>query len=321
MSFIQTVTGKIRPEDIVFCHSHEHLMLQKGQSYRVNPALCMDDYTLTLKEVRDFRALGGSTIVEAQPVGCGRMADDLRALSRDSGVQIIGSTGFHKMIFYPDNHWIFSYSSDQMYRVFLSDLQTGMYLDCDDAEPAYASEAKAGIVKCALDVCGLNAQYKKLFDAAIAAALETGMPFMVHIEPGSDPLTLADYLERRGIDPKRTIFCHMDRACPDLDLHKEICSRGIYLEYDTIGRFKYHDDETEAAIFAEMIKEGYEDQLLFSLDTTRERLKAYTPEGVGLGYIIRTFIPILKEHGISDACIQKMSCSNCRRILAIADTT
>lgn len=94
---------------------------------------------------------------------------------------------------------------------------------------------------------------------------------------------------------------------------------GIYLEYDTIGRFKYHSDAHEANIFREMIDSGFEDQLLFSLDTTRERLKAYHPEGVGLHYILHTFIPLLQTCGITEAQIHKISCENCRQVLSIPD--
>ncbi|MCD8046540.1 MAG: phosphotriesterase [Clostridiales bacterium] len=318
MPYVQTVTGKIKPEDILFCHCHEHLMLAKGKSFEVNPALLIDDREKSLRELMDFRACGGSTIVEAQPVGCGRMAQALAFLSETSGVSIIASTGFHKMIFYPENHWIFSWDEEQLYRLFLCELQSGMYADCDASEPKKRTDIQAGIIKCALDTCGFTHQYEKLFRAASRAAIESGAPMMVHIEQGADPVALAGYLAQQGVEMKKVIFCHMDRACPNLAVHHEIANRGIFLEYDTIGRFKYHDDETEAAIFLDLIQGGYEDQLLFSLDTTRQRLKSYTPQGVGLSYIIETFIPLLREHGVSDDVIRKISRDNCRRVLAIS---
>ena len=59
-----------------------------------------------------------------------------------------------------------------------------------------------------------------------------------------------------------------------------------------------------------MIQAGYEDQLLLSLDTTRARIKTYTPEGVGLTYLVKVFIPMMKDAGISEECIQKMVCRN-----------
>lgn len=317
MPFIQTVTGCIPPASVRFCHCHEHLMISRGASYEVNPALCIDNYEKSLEELKTFHAAGGDTIVDAQPVGCNRMTRELVSLSRASEVQILASTGFHKMLFYPENRWIFQYTSDQLTDIFLHEIQTGMYIESDNTAPATYIDAKAGIIKCALDRPGLDTQYSRLFCAAAMAAAIAKVPMMVHIEPGSDPLMLADYLERMQADLRHVIFCHMDRACPDMPIHREICERGIYLEYDTIGRPKYHDDEKEASIFAELIENGYEKQLLFSLDTTRARLKSYTPEGVGLTYILHTFIPLLKAHGITKEQIKKISCKNCRRVLTI----
>ncbi|MFR1989782.1 MAG: hypothetical protein ACLS3C_06875 [Oscillospiraceae bacterium] len=51
-----------------------------------------------MQELLDYRAAGGSTIVDAQPVGCNRMTKELVQLSRDSGVQIVASTGFTRTV-------------------------------------------------------------------------------------------------------------------------------------------------------------------------------------------------------------------------------
>lgn len=319
MGHIQTVTGDISPGKLGFCQCHEHLMITKGASYLVNRALCIDDYEKSLLEIRDYAENGGFAIVDAQPAGCCRDASSLLNLSRESGVRIISSTGFHKMIFYPEEHWIFHYGVQKLAELFTHELTRGLYIHCDAKPPTETVPSKAGIIKCALDTCGLDRQYKKLFDSAIMAHQNTGAPMMVHIEQGSDPLSLGRYLMNKSVDLSRVIFCHMDRACPDLEVHKELCLQGIYLEYDTIGRFRYHSDQQEAGIFAELSEAGYEDQILFSLDTTRERLKYYNPDGVGLTYILNTFIPLLKTYGFTDAQIKKFSCTNCRKILCMPD--
>lgn len=314
--YVQTVSGRISPDSIGFCHCHEHLFIREGKSCEVNPSLRIDDYGKTLSEVRDFMAAGGTAIVDAQPVGCGRMADSLLNLSLDCGVQIIASTGFHKMMFYPKNHWIFYLDQEKLTGLFLHEILSSMYIK-SDTELSQCTDARAGIIKCALDISGLDRQYRKLFSAAAKASALTAAPLMVHIEKGSDPVSLADYLEQKNVNLNKVIFCHMDRACQDTDIHKELCARGIYLEYDTIARPKYHSDEREAELFAALIQAGYEDRLLFSLDTTRERLKTYTPDGAGLTYLIQTFIPLLHTYGVTDRQIQKISRDNCRRILTI----
>ena len=57
------------------------------------------------------------------------------------------------------------------------------------------------------------------------------------------------------------------------------------------------------------------DQLLYSLDTTRERLKSYQPSAVGLDYILNTFNPLLEVFGISEDMVRKFSVTNPARML------
>ena len=73
----------------------------------------------------------------------------------------------------------------------------------------------------------------------------------------------------------------MDRACGDIETLKKVLDYGISLEFDTIGRFKYHSDVRELELIRQILDWGYENQLLFSLDTTRERLKTYTARRSG----------------------------------------
>ena len=72
-------------------------------------------------------------------------------------------------------------------------------------------------------------------------------------------------------------------------------------------------------MFQTLLDQGYEDQLLFSLDTTRERLKAYNPDGVGLDYILKTFCPAMRNAGISEEQIEKISNKNCINVLTNGD--
>lgn len=309
MGSVVTVLGAIRPEDLGFCHSHEHLSIAKGQSYKVNPALRIDDTETTLEELRDYKNAGGRAVVDAQPVGCGRDASVLAELSERSGVHIVAATGFHKMVFYPKDHWVFRLEATDLAMIFMGELELGMYLDCDDARPYRQCGHRAGLIKTALDSGEFTPQYRKLFTAAAEASNRTGAALMVHIEKDSDPVALADFLAGHGVDLCRVVFCHMDRMIPDLAVHKALCGRGISMEYDTIARGKYHSDEREAAIVAEMAASGYEDQILMALDVTRERLVRYGGT-VGLPYIKERFIPLLLKNGIAERTVDKIFVKN-----------
>jgi len=305
MKKITAVTADIDPGDLGFCQSHEHCYI----------AGSIDDPEKTLAELKLYRFAGGRVLVDAQPGGCGRNAAVLSRISKESGVHIIASTGFHKLSLYPGSHWINTISEEELTRLFIDELDQGMYLDGDSAFPRQQGGAKAGQVKTALDAEGLTSRYQKLFTAAAQAAKAAGCAVMVHIEKDSNPKELAAFFSKQGLPADRLIFCHLDRAIADINIHKEICGQGIYLEYDTIARPKYHDDEKEISIILEMVKSGYEKQLLLSLDTTRSRLRSYGGEP-GLAHILEEFIPLLLKHGLTEEHIRSFFIENPARVFA-----
>ncbi|MDR2069686.1 MAG: hypothetical protein LBP71_07445 [Spirochaetaceae bacterium] len=315
MEIITTVLGDIAPGELGFCQSHEHLWITGAGVFPVKPEERINDREKSREEAELYRKAGGCALVDAQPLGCGRDALVLRDISQKSGVRIIASTGFHKMIYYPEDHWIHTTDTDDLTRLFIAELQAGMYLDGERAYSQNRGSFRAGQIKTALDSEGLTPRYQKLFAAAAAAAKDCGCALMAHIEKGSNPVYLSDYLFKQGLAPKGLIFCHLDRAVADIAVHRELCARGITLEYDTIGRPMYHDDEREAAIISEMLEAGYEKQLLMSLDTTRARLRSYGG-GPGLSYILDEFIPLLRRRGISKTQIGAFFEENPARIFA-----
>lgn len=317
---IMTVTGPIAPEALGFCHCHEHLAIAAGHPSAVNPALCIDKPELTLRELDDFRRAGGDALVDAQPVGCGREAETLAELSRLSGVHIVASTGFHKMRFYPGEHWIFRMDEAALTRLFVEELTSGMYADGDGGLPARKTPHRAGVIKCAFEEAGLTPQYAKLFAAAASAAAATGAPMMVHIDKDSRPLELADFFASTLCRGGRVAFCHLDRSHDDLAVHRQLAERGLYLEYDTIGREKYHSDAHESELIADMLGHGYAENILLGLDVTRERLKSYGG-GVGLAYILESFLPTLADHGVSERDIVRLTRENPARFLAVRSSS
>ena len=316
MREIVTVTGNIRAEDLGFCQCHEHVALSRGKSFEVHPDLCMDDYDKSLEEVKRYRQAGGNSLVEAQPTGCSRVASWLHDMSRESGVNILASTGFHKMIFYPEDHWIHTIPQEELADLYVKELTEGMFLDGDAALPKEQSTFRAGLVKTAFDTEGLTMRYIRLFRAAAEAVKKTDRVLMIHVENGTDPVPLLEFLLNEGVKPSQMMFCHMDRACADLSLHRAILRTGAYLEYDTIGRFKYHDDAYEINLILRLLEEGFGRQLLYSLDTTRARLIAYKQDAVGLDYILRTFNGLLIEAGVRESTIEDFSVNNPRRLFS-----
>lgn len=311
MSNIKTISGEIPSHRLGFCQCHEHLMISKGVPYDLHPALCIDDIEKSKQELLQYLAAGGRSIIDAQPVGCNRMEYALGVLAEETGVNILCSTGFHKLYFYPEHHWIHTYSEKKLADIYIHEIEKGLFVGSETREPDDFCSLKASMIKTALDKEGLTDRYQRLFNAAIEASACTAAPIMVHIEQGSDPLLLLDYLTSRGVPAKKLIFCHLDRACDDINIIKKVVGKGVFAEFDTIGRFKYHSDEREIEIIKELLADGYGHQILCSLDTTRERLRAYNADAIGLDYILKTFIPLMRNSGIDEIQIHNFFYENC----------
>lgn len=323
--FIRTVRGDIPPEELGYCQCHEHLFIARGLSSEKVPSLLMEDLDKTSEELTMYYAKGGRAIVDAQPVGCGRMAAELLAASIESGTHLIASTGFHKLDFYDKSHFVYKLNQDQLEKLFTDELTLGMYVDKVNGNevPVVRGNAKAGIIKTASDGRNILSKedtlpvYHKLFSAAGTAAYKTGAPVMTHLEMGKGANSQFEVLTSQGIKPDRIIMSHLDRIISD-EVKKyqlQVAESGVYLQLDTIGRFKYHSDEEEAAFIAMLCEKGYEDRILIGLDTTRERLKSYGGS-IGLDYIMDNFKKLLVHYGIGDDLFHKFTITNPTKALS-----
>ena len=286
---IRTVLKDIAVESLGWCQCHEHVFIEDGLSRMINESLYMNDYDKSLKEVFSYKAAGGHSFIDAQPYSCGRMAEYLIDLSNMTGVYIIGTTGFHKTQFLENPERFTNMSADDISKIYISEVEEGMISSKGDR-----LSGRAGIIKCAIIKEGIDDSkiYSKLFEAVAITAVETGAPIMVHTDKDADILAVIDYFKRKGIDSKKIMICHLDRARHDYAYHLEVAKTGVYLEYDTICREKYHSNEKELELISFMLSNGFEKKLMLSLDTTRQRLKSYEGK-IGLDYILINFSKLL----------------------------
>ncbi|MEA4912430.1 MAG: hypothetical protein VB092_07490 [Oscillospiraceae bacterium] len=312
--YIRTVTGDVTCESIGHAQCHEHIYLLKGPSFACNPALCMDDYESSKRELLDYKRAGGSLIVDAQPGYFGRDAKVLRRLSEGSGVLIVASTGFHKLSYMEENAPLLRMNELRTADFFVDEIMRGM-LDTDWE----SARSRAGIIKIVFEKDGLeNAVSRRLIRAAGAAASQTGAAIMIHTESDADVSALLDYFSAMGMSMDRLLVCHLDRTHPDPDYHLRLLDRGCSLCYDSIHRYKYVSDAQELALIRRVCTAGYEQQIVLSLDTTNQRLRAYYAKDMGLDYILCSFIPQLRQAGICEDHIRRMCRTNARRILQLS---
>ena len=307
MQAIMTVLGPVQAASLGHCQMHEHIFVLPTPNSLKYPALEISDEEKSLQELISYCNAGGCAILDAQPLGAGRDIAALKRLSKNSGVHIIAATGYHLPAFYEPDHWIFTDSKEELEARFYAELANGVFCDGEVIFP--------GAVKSAIGAEGPAGRLEICLRAAAAAAAKAGVPLIMHTEKGIGALEAIRMCREEGMRPERIAVCHVDRQASDFAPHDAIAAEGVFMEYDTIARFKYHDDESERALIAHMIEKGYADKILIALDTTAARLTSYgDPAAPGLSYILENFIPSLRAMGLDEELITKIAVKNPVRI-------
>lgn len=308
---IQTALGEISNDSLGYCQIHEHIFVLPTPASEKNPALCIDDEAKSLAELRDYKAANGRAILDAQPYGAGRCAEILPELSAASGVHIIASTGFHLFDYYPAAQLPANMSDRELVELYAGECTQG----ARHSKTGALLPFRTGAVKAALPKEGAAGEYKRLLLAAGIAARDANKLLFIHTEAGEGALEALRLL-KPYVPASQVMVCHADRREGNFELHEVVADTGAYLDYDTIGRFKYHGDQAEIELIAHMVKRGYQKQLLLALDTTAQRLFSYGGS-IGLTYIKTTFLPMLKGV-IPDDAIIDMTVKNAARALTPA---
>lgn len=311
MAYIQTVLGRIASSEIGFTDSHDHLIrIGGGEVIKGGNNLLMDSVEAARNELLLYKAAGGKTIVEMTPCGCGRDVESLVKLSTETGINIIGNTGFHKSEYYDNNtHIIYRYTKEQLADLLIKDVEEGIDRNDYSGPIVERSAARAGVIKAATSYQVITKVELKVFEAAAIASRETGAPISFHCERGTMALEAVDILLKSGVLPNNIIISHIDRN-PDTYYHKQLLKKGVYLEYDGPGRVKYYPDEVILNLIKNIIAAGFEDQILLGLDLgTRSYFKSYSG-GPGMDYLQRKFIPRLRAEGVSEKVINKFTVLN-----------
>lgn len=312
---VVTVLGAVPAEQLGVTDAHDHLFLRTPAI----PGQEFDDVEKATQEVASAKASGVGAIVELTPIGCGRRPAGMRAVAKATDVQIVAATGYHCDAHYPESHWVREASVDLLAQRILVDLDQGMHPN-DWLNPAVPLDpARAGVIKAGASYHRITRFEERRMVAAAIGQRRTGAALVVHTEIGTCAHAVIDLLTREGVRPERIILAHLDRN-PDIDLHKEVASRGVSLQYDTPGRIKYRPDIQLLDLMEAMAGAGYLDRLLIGLDLGRRDYFRIYDGGPGLAYLMDVFVPRLRKR-IGSAAVEKVLKENPARVFAIPQTS
>jgi predicted metal-dependent phosphotriesterase family hydrolase len=317
MARVRTVLEDIDQSALGRVNAHEHVLIRGGLILIREPDFRLDSIESAVEELKDYQRFGGGTVVDTAPLGIGRDPDGLISVSKQSGVQIVAATGFHKTRYYLDSHWRFHYSAGEIAQIFTEEIELGMDQLGYEGPYVRRSKARAGVIKTASDYQKIDEPTKIAFEAAAIAHRQTGVPVLTHTEMGTQGMEQLRLLEKYGVDPHHVVLSHMDRN-PDLAVHRDIATTGAFMEYDGAGRVKYFPESTLISLIRGMFDAGLGSQILLGGDTARRSYwKAYGG-GPGLAYMLESFVPRLEKEGFSAAEIRQVLIENPARAFSFA---
>jgi predicted metal-dependent phosphotriesterase family hydrolase len=299
-----TVLGEIAPSDMGNTLTHDHIMVDAWglrQLYEV----ILDDEKVALAELELFKAAGGGTICDPTNIGLKRDPAALARLSRASGVNIVMGAGWYREVVYPS--YITERSTEELARFLVNEITNGV--DGTDVRPGFIGEigTERGHITPAVE---------RVFRAAGRAHVRTGIPILTHTTHwGELALEQLDLLAEEGVDPSAVIISHLgDRK--NVDNIIPIAERGAWVNVDNLAFVGgYAPLEFRADNVAELCRLGLSHRVMLANDICElGQLAAYG--GVGYANVIVNFLPMLRERGVTEEEIHRMTVENPARAFA-----
>ncbi|WP_339708164.1 hypothetical protein [uncultured Kriegella sp.] len=296
--FFRTVLGDKPTSEMGLTYSHEHIIIDESYVTAKHPEFLLNDVNKISEELTNFYNAGGRTVVDTMPANSGRNVLKSTEVSQRSGVNIIVPTGIHLEIYYPENHWRYSSSEDELTRLFIADIEEG--IDEFDYSGTFVKRTrhKAGLIKLATGDGPFTQHQELIFRAVVNAHLETGAPILTHTNFGKQALEQARLFKKLGAKLEHVVLSHVDRA-KDVDYNRDVLDEGVRIEYDSIFRWK-KDGPNYSLQLLEQLLPDYPDQIVLGMDMAKNAYWKSYGGNPGLNYLIKTIPDFLKSKELEE---------------------
>ena len=281
---------------------HEHTTIDLS-GVKKDTDCQLDCFSETLAEYKKLYEHGVRRIVDVTADGMGRNTEYVDKIQQETGIHIVRSTGFYKEPFLPER--VYHQSIEEMAQWMISEIRDGI-----EGGPKAGMIGEIGTSKDTM-----TPTEKKVFDAAVIAARETGAPIYTHTTLGTYAPEQAAYFKATGLPMDRIVLGHIDLS-GDLDYIRRVLDYGVTIGFDTVGKNNYFPDAKRVEYLLALDAEGRLDQVVLSEDLTRKSHLKFKG-GIGYCYLFETFIPMLKAAGLKQESLDKMLIHNPARVLGV----
>lgn len=275
---------------------HEHMTIDlSGQKHNLDCKVdCIDEIT---KEMKKLYSKGVRNIVEVTNRGMGRNVKNIVKISKESGIKFICSTGFYKEPFLPD--YVYEMDKEEIAELLINDIEIGI-------DGTGIKAQLLGEIGTSKD--HMTKEEEKIFESVVIAHKKTGVPINTHTTLGTNALGQIEFFEKNNVDLSKVNIGHVDLS-GDVQYIIEILSKGVYISFDTIGKNNYLLDSKRVEMLKILQDMNLLNKVFLSQDISRKSNMEFMG-GIGYSYIFDSFIPMLKEKGITDESLDLMLYKN-----------
>jgi phosphotriesterase-related protein len=315
---VHTVLGPVPAAELGVVAVHEALLsVVPGAEHAFDVRIDRAEVFETLAaKLKDFRAAGGGTLVDATGMFHGRDLPLYEALSRATGVHLIASTGqgpeelLGGYFLTPQTNPPTPWPAEKFADLFAREVTEGMVV------PRVERRAAAGLVAVTVTRTGMTATDESLVRGGARAALATGVPLSLRY--GADaPHDLGIALDE-GLPADRVLVVGLDRAdALAAGAPEEIAERGACVGLDHVGTedAAHTSDEERALLVRKLIAAGHGDRVLLSTGATGVA-KGHAGADTPYSHLLTAFAPLLAAHGVGEADARRLLVANPRALLA-----
>jgi len=304
---IQTVLGPIEPQALGRTMMHEHTMIDLEASFGDYNAIITDE-DMVAKELAIYREAGGSAIADVTPSHLGRNPAAMARISKASGVHIVMGGGWYRHEYHPAD--VATTSTNALADRVIREFTDGV--DGTGIKPGLVGELGTGRGP----VMSLGEE--RAFRAVARAQRQVGFSISTHTTHyGELAYEQIQVFREEGVPLDRVVIGHLGEYAGAADV-VAIAETGANVQIDHVGRppaTGMISDRQRAVNVAEVVRAGRASQLTVSMDICANS-QMHARGGHGYDHLLRTFVPLLREEGISERDIEIILVDNPRRILA-----
>lgn len=331
--YVQTVTGRIAPEEMGLTSAHEHLIWDDtcyaGSSVRNEirmenlgalwndlasnmENLVQRDETVSVEELGAFAKAGGRTVIDCTNYGLGGDPTCVKRISERTGVNVLLGTGAYLACSLDAS--MLRMDESMLYSLFMHDLLEGF----GDTGVKAGFVGEVGISEAFTDT------ERRVLVASARAARDAGCALVVH-QPGliRKSHEILDCVKATGMPLKQTVLAHCDVFFADVNFLRSVLQRGVNIAFDTFGlqivymqKVAFPRDADRLAVIRTLADGGFSDAIVTGQDVCyKVQLQRFG--GNGYAHFLHNVVPYARNTGFPDELMAKLLIHNPQKIFAI----